>query len=101
MVFIVILIAWLAIGAVVGVVDSRHGHWRHSWVVSTILGPFALALAWEHRRLEPPSATVLTTGRARRGPVDVLIGFDGSTVRRVRWTRPFLPSDCSGLGSAG
>lgn len=76
--YIVVLVAWLAVGALVGVVDARHGHWRHTWVVSTILGPFALALAWERRRLEPLSATVLTTGQARRGPVDVLVGFDGS-----------------------
>jgi nucleotide-binding universal stress UspA family protein len=79
MVYVVVAVAWLAVGAAVGVVDARHGHWRHSWVVSAILGPFAVALAWERRHLVPPPPTVLTTGRARRGPVDLLLGFDGSS----------------------
>jgi len=78
MVYVAVVVAWLAVGAAVGVVDARRGHWRHSWVVSAILGPFAVALAWERRHLAPPSPTVLTKGRARRGPVDLLLGFDGS-----------------------
>ena len=78
MVYVAVAVAWLVVGAAVGVVEARHGHWRHSWVVSAILGPFALALALERRRLTPPSPAVLTAGRARRGPVDLLLGFDGS-----------------------
>jgi nucleotide-binding universal stress UspA family protein len=79
MVYVAVAVVWLVVGAAVGLLEARHGHWRHSWVVSAILGPFALALAIERRQLTPPSPTVLTTGRARRGPVDLLLGFDGST----------------------
>lgn len=50
-----------------------------SALVSAIFGPFAVALAWGRRDLEPPSPTMLTPGRARRGPVDLLLGFDGSS----------------------
>jgi hypothetical protein len=78
MTYVAVFVAWLAVGAAVGMIDARHGHWRHSWAVSAILGPFAVALTWECRHLAPPSPTVLTTGRARRGPVDLLLEFDGS-----------------------
>jgi nucleotide-binding universal stress UspA family protein len=60
------------------VLDARHGHWRHSWVVSAILGPFAIGLALARRHVRQPSPTVVTMGLARRGPVDLLVGFDGS-----------------------
>lgn len=76
--YIVLAIAWIMIGASVGVVEGRHGHWRRGWVVSAILGPFAVALALGRPSLPPPSPTVLRTGRARRGSVDLLVGFDGS-----------------------
>jgi len=78
MVYVAVVVAWLVVGAAVGVVEARHGHWRHGWVASAVLGPFAIALALERRHLPPPSPTVLTSGRARRGPVDLLVGFDGS-----------------------
>jgi nucleotide-binding universal stress UspA family protein len=78
MVYVAVVVAWLVVGAVVGVVEARHGHWRKSWVVYAILGPFAIALVLERRHLTRPSPTVLATGRARRGPVDLLLGFDGS-----------------------
>ena len=78
MVYVALAVAWVVVGAAVGVVEARHGHWRHSWVVSAILGPFAFGLAVGRRGLTPPAPKVLTTGLARRGPVDLLLGFDGS-----------------------
>ena len=75
----VIVIAWLMIGAAVGVVEARRGYWRSAWVVSAMLGPFAVPLALQRRRVAVPDPVVLSRGRARRGRVDVLVGFDGSS----------------------
>jgi nucleotide-binding universal stress UspA family protein len=47
-------------------------------VVSAILGPFAIPLAVDRRRVEPPAPLVLQGGRARTGPIDVRVGVDGS-----------------------
>lgn len=61
-----------------GVFEARHGAWRHSWVISAIFGPFAIAFALQRRHQTAPDAAVLTPSRPRRGSVDVLIGLDGS-----------------------
>jgi nucleotide-binding universal stress UspA family protein len=79
MVYVALAVAWLVIGAAAGVIETRHGHWSRTWVVSAIMGPFAVALALGRRSVRPPSPTVVATGAARRGPVDLLIGFDGSS----------------------
>lgn len=78
MVYVIVAVVWLVVGAAVGVIEGRHGHWHKAWVVSAILGPFAVPLALQHRHDAPPRPTVLSRGRARRGPIDLLIGFDGS-----------------------
>lgn len=78
MTYVLVAAAWLLIGAVVGVIEARHGGWRHSWVVSAIFGPFSVPLALQRRRLERPEPSVLTPSRPRRGKVDLLIGLDGS-----------------------
>jgi nucleotide-binding universal stress UspA family protein len=75
----VIVAAWLMVGAAVGVVEARRGYWRLAWVVSAMLGPFAIPLALQRRRLAMPDPVVLARGRTRRGRVDVLVGFDGSS----------------------
>lgn len=75
---VLLVVVWLAVGALVGVIDARHGAWKYSWMVDALFGPFAIPLAIQRRHQAPPEPTVLAPGRARRGPVDLLIGFDGS-----------------------
>ena len=72
---------WVAIGIVMSIVMGRRGHNSFGWLVlGTLLGPMAVVLAIDARRhdeeLEP--AAVGGSGEARRGPVDVLVGFDGT-----------------------
>jgi nucleotide-binding universal stress UspA family protein len=76
--YVAALVGWLAIGALAGVIEARHGHWHRGWVVSMILGPFAVPLALQRRHEAPFAPTVLAEAQAARGPVDLLIGFDGS-----------------------
>ena len=78
MTYVVIAVAWVAVGAAVGVIEARHGSWHRGWLVSAIFGPFSVPLALHRWRAERPLPTVLTTGRVQRGPVDLLIGMDGS-----------------------
>ena len=77
-VVLVVVVGWLAVGALVGVVDARHGGWKYSWVVDALFGPFAIPVVIQRRHQAPPEPTVVASSRARRGPVDLLIGFDGS-----------------------
>lgn len=72
---------WMGIGVVLAVVMGRRGHSSFGWLVlGAVLGPLAVVLAidaWGHsEELEPDP--VGSQGRVRRGPVDVLVGFDGS-----------------------
>jgi nucleotide-binding universal stress UspA family protein len=82
MVYLVVAVLWLAVGAAVGVIEARHGSWSRGWVVSAVLGPLAVPLAMQRRRQAPPAPTVLETGQTRRGTVDLLIGMDGSAASR-------------------
>lgn len=74
---------WVVIGLALSFVMGRRGHNGFGWlVVGAILGPLGVILAidaWRHdEQLQPealPGATAATEGP---GPVDVLVGFDGS-----------------------
>jgi nucleotide-binding universal stress UspA family protein len=78
MTYLLIVLAWLAVGTAVGIVEARRGRWRRGWVVFAILGPFAVPLALGRRSEPTPEPVVLTTGTAAGGSVDVLVGLDGS-----------------------
>jgi nucleotide-binding universal stress UspA family protein len=71
---------WLCAGLLLALVMGRHGHdpfpW---WLIGSVLGPLALplALSAKRRRLATASRTV-QAGVPGRGPVDVLVGIDGS-----------------------
>lgn len=77
---VVVVLLWLAVGALVGLVEARHGHWYRAWIVMAVFGPFAVPLAlvaW--RGSAVPEPEVLASGRAGPGgPLDVLAGIDGS-----------------------
>lgn len=78
MAYVFLLVVWLAVGAAAGVVEARHGHWHKGWVVSALLGPFAIPLAIQSRRDLAPAPVVVLESRPRDGPVDLLVGLDGS-----------------------
>jgi nucleotide-binding universal stress UspA family protein len=85
--FVVIGVSWLAIGVTLSILMGRRGHNSFGWlVIGTLLGPFAIALAADARhsneRLRPlPVPGMAGAGvraAAGQGPVDVLVGSDGS-----------------------
>jgi nucleotide-binding universal stress UspA family protein len=70
---------WVGVGLLVALVMGRHGHDPFAWwLLGTILGPLVVPLvaAAEHRRAD--RARLLRAGVPGRGPVDVLVGVDGS-----------------------
>jgi len=74
---------WLVIGLTLSLVMGRRGHNSFGWlVVGTLLGPLAIILAVEARRhdevLNPEALRGAEVATAGTGPVDVLIGYDGS-----------------------
>lgn len=70
---------WFAIGAAIGVVEARRGHWHKGWVVLAVFGPLAIGLAKHAREREAEAgALLLETGEHRAGGLDVLVGLDGS-----------------------
>lgn len=73
---------WLAIGFLLSIVMGRRGHDSFAWLVTgALLGPLAMVLAVDARRraeaLEPASLR-RPPAIPSSGPVDVLVGFDGS-----------------------
>lgn len=75
---LLIIVAWLVVGALVGLYEGRRGHWRRGWAMSAVFGPLAIPLAWERRHLVAPDPVVLRAGHGRGGAVDLLVGLDGS-----------------------
>jgi len=75
---VAVAVAWFVLGAAIGIWEARHGHWRHGWLVTGLLGPLALPLALHARRVAAPEPVVLDEGGAARGSLDVLVGIDGS-----------------------
>jgi nucleotide-binding universal stress UspA family protein len=74
-VWVAIVVAWFALGAVAVVVMWRRGHDAFSWaVVFFFLGPLALPVAFSAQRHPPPQ----TAGHAHPGAFDVLVAHDGS-----------------------
>ena len=78
---IILALAWVAIGVVLSVVMGRRGHISVGWgVLGAMLGPLAVAAALGTARHEQDEAPmVIAPVRSRGGPVDVLVGIDGST----------------------
>ena len=72
--------AWLVIGFALGVVMQRRGYSGFGWgVVGMVLGPIGVLVAlFVH--VAPKSDETIAFGIAGGGPVDVLVGIDGSDV---------------------
>ena len=79
-VFLTILVVWLAIGLVLSLVMGRRGHAPFGWfLVGTALGPLAVVLALTSLRPEEPRPTQVSAAASEgSGPVDALVGYDGS-----------------------
>lgn len=80
---VAIAAAWAATGLALSIVMGRRGHNGFGWLVlGTLLGPSAVVLAVDARRhdeqLRPSPLPDRVPARAGTGPVDVLVGFDGS-----------------------
>jgi nucleotide-binding universal stress UspA family protein len=81
--FAVVAGSWLAIGLVLSIVMGRRGHNGFGWfVLGAMLGPFGVVLAVVTRRNGERLRPVPVVGRVPAtpgsGPVDVLVGSDGS-----------------------
>jgi nucleotide-binding universal stress UspA family protein len=81
-----LLFIWLAvalsIGTTLAVLMGRRGHNGFEWfLIGAVLGPIALLLAWGRIGSEPAVVNremVDAAPGAGTGPVDVLVGIDGS-----------------------
>ncbi len=81
--FVFIAITWVATGVVLAVVMGRRGHNGFGWLVTgSLLGPLGVVLAVDARRhaeqLEPLPVRDVAPITVGTGPVDVLVGADGS-----------------------
>jgi nucleotide-binding universal stress UspA family protein len=66
-------------GGSAAAVLGRIGHSPFAWgVLGLVLGPIALLLALVAARNEPAPARLVASGVPGSGPVDVLVGIDGS-----------------------
>jgi nucleotide-binding universal stress UspA family protein len=79
-VVVIMAAAWLVIGLALAVVMGRRGHSGFGWLVlGTVLGPLSLVLAVDAtRRGESSYGAEQEAPGTRVGPVDVLVGYDGS-----------------------
>jgi nucleotide-binding universal stress UspA family protein len=80
---VAIAAAWVSIGLVLSIVMGRRGHNTAGWLVlGTLVGPLAVVLAIDSERnearLEPAPLPGGPRAPAGSGPVDLLVGFDGS-----------------------
>ena len=76
------LAVWLTVAITVAVLMGRRGHSPFEWfLIGAVLGPIALPIAWGRIRDEPtaPNREVVDVAPGLgAGPVDVLVGIDGS-----------------------
>jgi nucleotide-binding universal stress UspA family protein len=81
-----VLLIWLAVALTISitlaVLMGRRGHSAFEWfLIGAILGPIALPLAWGRIGSEPAARNreIVDAAAGRgTGPVDVLVGIDGS-----------------------
>jgi nucleotide-binding universal stress UspA family protein len=72
-------VLWAGVGLLLALVMGRNGHDPFAWwLLGTLLGPLALPLAISAQRRRRDRAWLVRSGRPGRGPVDVLVGLDGS-----------------------
>ena len=86
---IIIVALWLATGAVLSIVMGRRGHLSVGWgALGAMLGPLAVLIALgtaRHEKEEHPST--IAPPAPLGGPVDVVVGIDGSVECRLALER--------------
>jgi nucleotide-binding universal stress UspA family protein len=77
---LLVALGWVLFGSVLAFAMARRGHAAFGWwVVGVVLGPLAIPSALATiRREEPGAPRVVESGRSAEGPVDVVVGIDGS-----------------------
>lgn len=77
---LIIVAAWIAIGASVGFYEVRRGHWRWLWLLGAMAGPFAIPLARSAQGQEPYiQPVILDQSDHEQGKgLHVVVGVDGS-----------------------
>jgi hypothetical protein len=77
---LLLMVTFLCIGFVLAIVMGRLGHSAFAWgLLGLVLGPIALLLALLSVRNGRPSwSRLVAGGYPGSGPIDVLIGIDGS-----------------------
>jgi nucleotide-binding universal stress UspA family protein len=78
-------VIWLGVGLVLSLVMGRRGHDAFAWLIlGTLFGPLGLVFAVEARGDEEVRPEVVAPGWSHSsGPVDVLVGVDGSPESRA------------------
>jgi nucleotide-binding universal stress UspA family protein len=70
---------WIGVGLLLALLMGRRGHDPFAWwLLGTTLGPLALPLAISAERHREDRVWPVRAGRPGQGPVDVLVGLDGS-----------------------
>lgn len=76
---VVVVLVWLAVGIAAAIVLGRRGHDPFQWgLLGAVLGPLVVPIALKATRAEHLVSSLITTGVAGLGAVDVLVGLDGS-----------------------
>lgn len=71
--------AWVAIGVTAGLAMGRRGHDPYSWLLlGVVFGPLVIPLAVLSACEDRAGPHEVRVGEAGAGPVDVLVGLDGS-----------------------
>jgi nucleotide-binding universal stress UspA family protein len=84
-VVLVVAAVWLAVGLTLSVVMGRRGHDAFSWLIlGTLFGPLGAIFAIEARSEERSRPELVAQRKSSgAGPVDVLVGVDGSADSRA------------------
>jgi nucleotide-binding universal stress UspA family protein len=84
-IIVAIAAVWLTMGLVLWLAMGRRGHDGFSWLlIGTLIGPLGILLALDAVSRDEPAESVLTSpGQGGTGPIDLLVGADGSPESRA------------------
>lgn len=82
---LVVAVAWVSIGLTLSLIMGRRGHDAFSWLIlGTLFGPLGAVFAVEARGEERVRPQVVAARKSSgTGPIDVLVGLDGSPESRA------------------
>ena len=84
-VFVIVAVTWLSTGVALSLVMGRRGHFALGWgILGAVLGPLAVLAAVGTMHVETEERpSLLALAQSQGGPVDVLVGIDGSPQSRL------------------